>query len=128
MFEEILKIEEEISKKTDQLLSLRALQTSVTSAMQEDKVQSSPSQDKLCELAARVVDLEKEINALRVTLGEKRLEVERLISTISNPDEYDLMFRRYILGHSVARIAKEKFRTRQWAYGKFSDILRRFNM
>lgn len=56
----------------------------------KDKVQVSP-EDKFSEICARISDMQEELGESIVKLKVKQMKAERLIRTLSDPDEREVM-------------------------------------
>ena len=105
----IIRTEIEINLKGKEIEKWRSMRERITSQLQDNKVSSGGGgvQDKLGELTACILDLEAELLEDVKRLTEYRKEVEKIISSLENPNEYNMMYRRYILYQPWGTIAKE---------------------
>lgn len=122
VFDKATRIEQEIERKKEYISELNDLRLSATSKLTQDKVQSSPSADKIEGITIRILELEADVKELEKQLEEIQGEIEKIISNIENPIDYSVMYRRYILRNSVYEIADEMNRTRQWVYNHINNV------
>lgn len=123
---EIRKLDLKIENKQMQVQSLYDLILSIGVSMEEEKVQSSHSQDPLGNTIARIVDLQKEINADIDKYVDKKLEAIRLINTLENDESINILFRRYIKYEEWQTIADELHFSRQAIDKKHKRALAEF--
>ena len=110
---EIRKLDLKIENKQMQIQSLYDLLLSVGVSMEEEKVQSSHSQDPLGNAVVRIVDLKEEINADIDRYVDRKLEAIRLINKLENDESINILFRRYIKYEEWQTIADELHFSRQ---------------
>lgn len=94
----------EINSKLDQIRRLRELATKTTSTLNPDKVQTS-SVNKTEIIVAKIVDLEREIDAEIDKLCHIRREVQVSIKMIDEAAYRNVLELRYIQGLSWEQIA-----------------------
>lgn len=94
--QEIRKLDQKIENKQMQLQSLYDLIQSVTVPIKEINVQSSGSGDSIGNTIARIIDLQKELNADIDKYVDKKLEAIRLINQLENDEYINILIRRYV--------------------------------
>ena len=75
----------------------------------------------------RVVDLEKEINALIDRLIDLKQEIIRTIELL-NATEYDVLHKRYIQGMTFDEIGAAKHKSKSWATTVHGRALQNLNL
>ena len=113
---QIRKIDKQIENKLADLARWRAVAMSTTGSYGCEtgvKVQSSPNQQKMESAIIKSIEIEQEINA---TIGQLYEERKKVISVIEQLDatEYDVVFKQYVLGHTLQEIADMKDRSYSW--------------
>ena len=96
-----------INNKLEELDRLKALTTKITTSLKQDVVSSSGSQDKLGDAIAKIVDLEAEINEAVDTFIERKKAVSSIIEKVNNPDQANVLSKRYLLYERWEQIAME---------------------
>jgi hypothetical protein len=96
-----------INIKIDELAAIKASLTKITPTLRDDAVSSSGSQDKLGDAVARMVDLRDEINADIDRYVDAKRHVSATIDRIADPDQLQVIHRRYVLYESFEQIACE---------------------
>ena len=96
-----------INMKIDELEALKASLTKITPTLRDDAVSSSGSQDKLGDAVAKMVDLRNEINADIDSFVDAKRKVGATIDKIDDPDQLQVIHRRYVLYESFEQIACE---------------------
>ncbi len=96
-----------INNKLEELDRLKALTLKITTSLKQDVVSSSGSQDKLGDAVAKIVDLEAEINEAVDTFIEKKRAVSGIIEKVNNPDQANVLSKRYLLYERWEQIAME---------------------
>lgn len=91
----VRKIEAEIQKLTIRHDELQTCLLPGAIRYDGDRVQTSPD-DKMSELAAEVVDLERQIQELRLHKSRKVREIEDAIRMLENDDEQMVLMGYYI--------------------------------
>lgn len=76
--------------------SLRDSLLRITPTLKQDVVTSSGTQDRMSATVAKIVDLEKEINAKIDTYIDKKAEIIRLLESVRNPDYLKVLQMRYV--------------------------------
>jgi DNA-directed RNA polymerase specialized sigma subunit len=89
-----------------ELERLRALSTSLgTQDYSQDRVQTSGTGDKLCEIVAKIVDLQVKINKEIDQYVKLKEQIKEKISSLNNTDYKLLLQMRYINGEKWEQIA-----------------------
>ena len=105
-----------INMKIDELEALKASLLRITPTLKDDVVSSGGSQDKLGDAVAKMVDLRDEINAdIDSFVGAKRA-VGATIDKVSDPDQLQVLHKRYVLYESFEQIAIEMHMTYRNVY------------
>ena len=120
-----------INMKIDELEALKASLLRITPTLKDDVVASSGSQDKLGDAVAKMVDLREEINADIDRFVDAKRAVGATIDKVSDPDQLQVLHKRYVLYESFEQIAIEMHMTYRnvcYIHGKalqsVSDILK----
>lgn len=104
---QIQRYDKIIHNKREEIEYLRSLATGLSSFSNAEKVQSSGNQDKIGTIVARIVDLQAEIADTTNEYLDKRADVIRTIDSVTNPVLYDILFKKYIEGKLLDKIADE---------------------
>ena len=96
----------QISNKLEEIKELRLRISGTSSFSNGDRVQTSGSKDQVGSCVSKIVDMEREVDALI----DKRLEIVKQIETISDADMYDVLAKKWILqkGFKVIGIEMKK--------------------
>lgn len=100
----INELQKEIIDVRKQIKDLESLATSINCELQQDKVQSSPRQDKLESLVVKIADLK---NYLQKLEDQYEPSVTEMLNGIENGTEYNILFRRYVLFQQWTTIESE---------------------
>lgn len=96
-----------INCKLEEIARLKALSTKITTTYGKEVVSSSGNQDKLGDVVSKILDLEKEANAIIDTYINLKKEVDDVINEVSDPDEVAVLRKLYFLYEPWERIACE---------------------
>lgn len=96
-----------INMKIAELEALKASLLRITRTLKDDVVSSGGSQDKLGDAVAKMVDLRDEINADIDSLVDAKRSVGYVIEKVMNPDQLQVLHKRYVLHESFEQIAIE---------------------
>lgn len=96
-----------IQTKLEELSQLKASITKITTTLKADVVSSSGSQDKLGDAVAKIVDLQNEINADIDRFVDAKKEVSSVLEKMDDPDQLQVLERRYVLFETFEQIAYE---------------------
>ena len=129
LLNKMILIDIEINLKTREIEKWRSMRERITSQLQENKVGGGggETQDKLGELTACILDLESELVGDVQRATQYRKDFEKILSKIENPQEYNMMYRRYILFQPWGTIAKEMHYSRDGLMKMHSRVIESFN-
>lgn len=96
-----------ITTKVEELDMLNGLATKITTSLSMAPAHGSGNQDKLGNAVAKIVDLEREINAEIDHYVDKKTEVKRVLDRIKNPDQLKVLSKHYLLYETLEQIACE---------------------
>lgn len=96
-----------IHTKLEELSQLKESITKITTTLKADVVSSSGSQDKLGDAVAKIVDLQNEINADIDRFVDAKKEVSSVLEKVDDPDQLQVLERRYVLFETFEQIAYE---------------------
>lgn len=113
---QVKALDHQISIQLDILSSLRDMALKVTSVMQEDVVSRTRDPHQLDGTISKIMDLEKEIDAMVDELVDRKREVARLILKIGDPQAEDVIRLHYILYRDWKEIAELKHISRRSVY------------
>ena len=106
-----------INAHIEQAEELRELATSLSSPSLGDRVQSCPDGNApFVKQVESIIRLENKINAEIDTLVALKEQIQSVISTVSNPEEYRILQYRYIDGLSCGKIARKMHMARSSVY------------
>ena len=95
-----------INNKLEELANLRDLSLRITSNISGNGGHSGPG-DKVGNAVARIVDLEREINESIDKYVDLKHQVEAVIEQITDPDEVEVIYKRYFRFKKWEEIAAE---------------------
>lgn len=125
---ECLRVEIEIERKTHEIENLQNTRDSITGTLKDVCVQSSPlEQDKIGALTSQILDLVEELGECIVRKNYLREKFNDVLKELSDPKEYDLMYRHYVLFQPWKIISEMMNYSRQWLHVLHDKILHRFN-
>jgi hypothetical protein len=128
LLNKMILIDIEINLKTKEIEKWRSMRERITIQLQENKVSSGGGvQDKLGELTACILDLESELVDDVKKATEYRKDFEKIISKLENPQEYNMMYRRYILFQPWGTIAKEMHYSKDGLMKMHNRVLQNLN-
>lgn len=96
-----------INNKLEEAARIRALATKITSTLKPDVVSGSGEQDKIGDAIARIIDLEREANAIIDAYVNLKKYVDEIIEKVPDPEEYNVLKKRYFLYERWEQIALE---------------------
>lgn len=105
--EQIQLWDKKINNELEELSRLNALAYKVTSSLKQVAVFGSGTQDKIGDAVSKIVDLQRKMNDDIDKYCDKKAEVRALIELVKNPDELDVLSKRYLLYESFEQIACE---------------------
>lgn len=122
--QQIRKADIMINYKQQQLDELRSLATSITSAMNPDKVQSSCVSDKVGDAVAKIVDLQNEINRDIDKLVDLKKEVMKVIDKL-DATSLELIYSRYFEFKTWEQIVCQMNYSCQWIWKLHGEALKK---
>lgn len=105
--EEIQLCDKKINNMIEELSRLNALAFKVTSSLKQVAVFGTGTQDKVGDAVARIVDMQRDINDEIDKFCDKKAEVRAIINQVKDPDQLDVLSKRYLLYESLEQIACE---------------------
>ena len=111
---QIEKINRQIRNKEKERDQWRDIALAVSPKGGGDKVKSTSNQQKMANAVEKYVDLEKEIDGQIDKLIDTKAEIISVIEKL-NTNEYDLIYKRYIQGMTLAEIAFAEKKSYSWA-------------
>lgn len=100
-----------INNKIDELTTLKSIALKVTTSLSHAPAHGSGNQDKIGDIAAKIVDLEAEINKTVDELVDKTREISAVIDQIQNTDQLSVLYKRYFQFETWEQIACEMHMT-----------------
>lgn len=97
-----------INNKLEELAQMKALATKVTTYLRPVPVSGgSGGQDKLGNVVSKIIDLEAEINGAIDRFVDKKREVSELVGGVTDPDELEVIYKRYFQNETLEQVACE---------------------
>ena len=103
--QQIKLYDSKINSLLEELDNLKAMTLKITTTLKQDVVSSGGSQDKIGDAIAKIVDLEAEINAAVDGFVNKKKAVNDVLDKVHDPDQYAVLYKRYILYKRWEQIA-----------------------
>lgn len=104
---QIERLDKMIQNKLSEIYRLKTMACSVSVSSESEKVQTSPDKDRLGSTVSKIVDLEKETDALVDSFIEKRKHIIEQIDGMEDIRMYNVLSARYVNGKNFDEIAKE---------------------
>ena len=105
-----------ITEKREMIDNLRSIASSTSMSLTADKVQTSPG-DKIGNITAKIVDLEKELNNDIDNFIDMKADIMRTIDQyVDNLRERRLLYRRYLYFEAVETAARSVGVSRRTGY------------
>lgn len=108
------KIERVLANKIVEKQRWEDIAQSVTASSDGERVQSSGRPSKMADAVARIVDIEREIDEVTLSLGQARKDILDVIEQLPTI-EYDVLHKCYIQGMTNGDIAESSGREYSWA-------------
>ena len=99
----------------DEILFWKSKAEGLGFSTEGDKVKSSPKQDKMEEAVIKYTMLQEELEQKVIELIEQRKQIKGKLELLP-ADEYDVLYRRYLLKQDLATIAMNIFRSESWVW------------
>lgn len=80
-----------------------------------ERVQSSGNKQKMASAVDRYVDLQAEIDSEIDRLWDKKQEIKKTLGELTAANEYDVLYKVYVLGKTFQEVADEKDKSYSWA-------------
>lgn len=104
---QIKQLDNRIDNRLKELCQFSELAYKITAASPDsERVQSTPH-DKMAMAVARIVDMQKEINALVDEYVDKKAALVLQIESLPDRAQYDILYKRYVLYMSWDDISYE---------------------
>lgn len=104
---QIRRIEKSIARLNELLAETFSRATGTPTELRADVVQTSPSGDKLEQAAVELIEIREQIAEETTKLARAKLTILREIRTMKNERYVDVLYLRYVRGHSFEQIAVE---------------------
>ncbi len=101
------KLNETIESDREELESLRSLATSISGDMTQERVQSSPSNDKIVNIISKIIDLENEIKDEIEQLIELKKAIRDVINKVEDKNEMLVLKYRYLMFYQWDEICEK---------------------
>lgn len=105
-----------IENLNDELISLWAMATKITSTLKDDAIFASGNHDKIAEAVEKIIKQEEEIKKAIEVHNEKINFVYAIISKLQNPDHIKVLYKKYFKGLTWDDIGKEMYMTSRNAH------------
>lgn len=92
----IKKLKRAIRLKQEEIEELRTLATSITVKTGEEPVQTSGTSDKVGNIVAKIVDLQRDMEDSMIEYLKQRAECVKLLEQMQEVDEREVLYRRYV--------------------------------
>ena len=96
-----------IDRNIEELDNLRSMTTKITATWKDDVVSGTGNQDKLGATVAKIIDLQNEINRDIDAYVDMKRSVWNLLEKIQNPDQLQVLYKRYFKYEHWEQIACE---------------------
>lgn len=104
---QISRLNKMIANKLSEIYQLKSMALNISVLNEEDKVQTSGSKDRIGDMVAKMVDLEKEAQEYVNTYTDLRRKVIIQIDSIPKETHYKVLFSKYIEDKTFDVIAEE---------------------
>lgn len=109
---QIERLEKMIQNKLSEIYRLKTMAFSVSVSNEKDKVQTSADKDRLGSTVAKIIDLERETDALVDRFIDKRNHIISQIDSMEDLNMYHVLSARYVSNKNFDDIATEMFYSR----------------
>lgn len=103
-----------INTKLEELQHLKEMVLRITPTLKDDVVSGGSSQDKLADAVAKIVDLETEIGKDVDRYIEAKQDVSRTLEKLDDPDQLEVLHKRYVQYKTWEQIAYEMGISYRW--------------
>lgn len=122
----VKRLNDLIKAKFKQIRVLRDISVQITTDLSKDKIQTPNSNDKISQLVAKIVDLEKELTSDINRLINLQREVTNKINSLDDPEYRLILTMRYLNFETWEQIAVDLGCSYQWAHVLHGRALREF--
>jgi DNA-directed RNA polymerase specialized sigma24 family protein len=122
----VKRLNDLIKAKFKQIRVLRDISVQITTDLSKDKIQTPNSNDKISQLVAKIVDLEKELTSDINRLINLQREVTNKINSLDDPEYRLILTMRYLNFETWEQIAVDLGCSYQWAHVLHARALREF--
>ena len=112
----------QISNKLEEIKELRLRISGTSSFSNGDRVKTSGSKDQVGSCVSKIVDMEREVDALI----DKRLEIVKQIEEISDADMYDVLAKRFVLNKDFKVISVEIKKSKRQTFFIYDNAIDTF--
>lgn len=85
-----------IENKLSELYRIKQMAVNISAPVNSDRVQTSGSKDKICESITKIVDLEREIDAIIDEYVEKKRKIVSQIDSMQDNSYYSVLTDKYV--------------------------------
>lgn len=100
-------LDKRIQNKLSEEYQLRSLATSISVSNNSERVQTSGSGDRIGNIVAKIVDVQKEIESLVDVYLKQRSDIIHTIEKIDALNCYELLFKKYVEYKTLNDISDE---------------------
>ena len=93
---QLLRYEKMINNKLSELYQLKAMSSSISVAMDSERVQTSVRNDKIPNAIVRIEEKQAEINSIVEDYVNAKDNIIRDIEKLTDSNQYDVLFKRYV--------------------------------
>ena len=93
---QLLRYEKMINNKLSELYQLKAMSSSISVAMDSERVQTSVRNDKIPNAIVRIEEKQAEINSIVEDYVNAKDKIIRDIEKLTDSNQYDVLFKRYV--------------------------------
>ena len=93
---QLLRYEKMINNKLSELYQLKAMSSSISVAIDSERVQTSVRNDKIPNAIVRIEEKQAEINSIVSDYVNAKDNIIRDIEKLTDSTQYDVLFKRYV--------------------------------
>ena len=105
--EQVKLCDTHINNKLEELAQLKSLATKITATLKPDAVFGGGYGDKIGDVVAKIVEMEREIDQAIEEYVDKKKEIKAVIEKVKDPDQLNVLLKCYILHESLEQAACE---------------------
>lgn len=103
-----------IKNKSVEVFQLECLATSITAPTDTEAIKTSGVTDRVGNIVPKIVQVKKEISNMIAEFIDEKAKRIRLIETLENPLEYDVVHLYYVQGMKFTEVAVELGKSYEW--------------